>query len=456
MQNRKYQSDAANAVCEHWSRGIRRVVLVSPTGSGKTHMGKMLVEMHGGSTLWVVHRDELVVQAEERVPGVTVCTIQGLVSRQDWPEAQLVVFDEAHHMAAAEWSQIVDHYPEAQFLGLTATPERADGLSLGGLFQELVLAVQPSQLLRDGYLVPCRVFQPPQSIRSRQLALCPVEAYKRHADEGRAFVYVSSVKQAHSMAAKFCEAGIPAAAIEANTKREVRRRYVEMFKDGRLQVLTNAHCLTEGVDVPGANVCILARNVSHPSMYLQIVGRVLRAAKDKTMATLIDLVGASSQHGLPLEDRGYSLHGDAIKRSVSESLTVCLHCGYTYISRPHCPGCGKSTPKKVERKPQMLSLILRELWAGKETPAHAKREELDSLRWVAKMENKRIEYVIKRYRDLFGENPPADAFDEDDKQRALESWRAEGRRLGRKIGYAAVRFNQAFGHWPNENRRFTR
>jgi DNA repair protein RadD len=330
VESRRYQNRAARTVETAWAEGIRSVLLVAPTGSGKTRMGDMLVSSR--RTLWVAHRRELVTQALGRLretrgssgvgavmPGepesplapVQCGTVQSLVARGRRFDVDLVVLDEAHHYLAEEWRALVDAYPKAKFLGLTATPERKDGEPLGDIFQRLVVAASYSELLTDGFLVPTRVYQPPKNL-GNDLALAPLDAWAKYAEGSRTFVFSQLVATAYSTAQQFRDHGVIAQTIEAETALRERKETLEGFRSGRIRVVTNVYALTEGVDVPEARAVVLARSFGHVGGYLQVVGRVLRPAAGKPDAIVIDLCGATIRHGLPTQDRIYSLSGRAI------------------------------------------------------------------------------------------------------------------------------------------------
>jgi DNA repair protein RadD len=326
-----HQPRALAEVRGHWTGGVRAVCLVAPTGAGKTRMGEDAVADFG-AVVWLAHRRELVKQTAERLrrrfgreavgvimPGehpsprarIQVATVQALLGRELRPRADVLVLDEAHHYVAAEWVQVVAAYPDAKVLGLTATPERADGEPLGDVFGALVVAASYSELIAAGCLVPCRVHRPAEKL-GNDLAQPTIEAYRKYSEGSRAFVFCARVEIAYAEAQTFRDHGIPAGTIEAMTPKAERDELLERFRRGTLKVLTNVNTMTEGVDVPEARCCILAKGFGHVGQYLQAVGRVLRAAKGKSDAILIDLTGTSLDHGLPTDDRSYSLSGRAI------------------------------------------------------------------------------------------------------------------------------------------------
>lgn len=466
---RPYQLAALQQVDAAHQAGHRAVCLVSPTGSGKTIMGVQYVVERGGTALWLVHRVELLRQSAAALAAVLpahtvgiiaphhdasphapiqVATVQTLLARDQRPTAATVVLDEAHHYVAEDWSAVNAAYPDATCLGLTATPQRRDGRPLGDLFTALVVAARYPDLVAAGHLVPCRVFQPTESIVSG-VAQHPLAAYQRYGDGGRAFIFCQSIDHAELVAADFTAAGVTAACVSQRTKKNERRERLDAFRSGALRVLTNVYALTEGVDVPSASVCILARPVTHEGPYLQMVGRVLRPAPDKSRATVIDLCGATLAHGLPTEDRDYSLDGQGITRVSADPVRQCTICGAVFAGQPTtCPACG-STLKRDTPPVRIYSLELREAYQGQATPDDHKHREYQRLLGIARSRDWSVDWVVKEYRLLFSEAPPwLVDLPVDEKRRYFDRLVVMGRERGHKPGFPLARYHATFGTWP--------
>lgn len=442
---RPYQQRAVEAVFAE--RG--HVCLVAPTGSGKTRMGVEILAQLADRAVWVVHRRELLQQAEAVLDAagllhrVTPITVQS----SDRPTASVVLLDEAHHYAASDWSAIADTYADAWRIGLTATPERSDGRALGDLFDRLVIAADYSDLIGDGHLVPCRVLRPESGI-DRGLAADPLDAYLRHAEGRSGFLFCSRIDEARDLAARFTAAGIPAAAVDAETGSDERDAAIGGLRNGSLRLLTNVYALTEGVDVPHASVCLLARGVGHVSPYLQMVGRVLRAAPGKTDALLIDLPGVSHIHGMPTEDRLYSLDGQGI-RPAAASVTTCMMCGASYETGPlACPECGFQKPAEDWQPMRIYNAELREVYLGAATSDDAKLREYVRLRAVASAKGWSLDWVAREYRRLFGCAPSFYDVTIEERRAYLARMREHAAERGFKPGFAAARYKNLFGEWP--------
>jgi hypothetical protein len=312
----------------------------------------------------------------------------------------------------------------------------------------MVVAAQYSELLADGNLVPCRVYQPPTQL-GNDLAMDPLVAYQRYAQGERAFCFMGTVEQCYTQRDRFREAGIPSDVVEAKSKHQDRKRSLDQFKAGAVRVLFNVYALTEGVDVPAARACILARNCEHVGMYLQIAGRILRPAPGKPDALLIDLTGSTLRHGMPTEDRIYSLDGEGIKRTSAVPARQCLQCGAVVPAYQRiCPECGHEPPAAELKLPTIYDLELREVYAGPATPGDAKQREYKRLRELGRERGWNLYFVQKEYSKLFGEAPVLVDATENERARELARLLKVVADRGYKPGYAAHRFNQMFGTWP--------
>lgn len=415
MDLRDYQQRAVEGVRAHWAARTRAVCLVAPTGAGKTRMGEELVDAE--PTLWVAHRREIISQTAKRLrhrfgrvavgiimPGeyetpkarVQVATIQTLLARGSLPPAKRIVLDEAHHYAAEEWRPLEQRYPKARVVGLTATPERGDGEPLGDIFSEIVVAASYSELLAGAYLVPARVYRPETSL-GNDLAQDPIEAWLKYSEGSRAFVFCGRVADAHAWAKRFRDVGVLAGVIEATTATREREDLLGRFARGQLTVIVNVNTMTEGVDVPEARTIILGRQFGHVGAYLQAVGRGLRPAKGKPDMILIDLVGASCRHGLPTDDRAYSLLGRPISGEAP---------GH---------GGGGHADYSQEVKGAELRMVARGSLPDEATPTQVKasrvdeaerRSEFERLLAAAKANRMPSGFAVSAYKSRFGEWPP--------------------------------------------------
>jgi superfamily II DNA or RNA helicase len=364
-------------VRDAYREGARRVVLVIPTGGGKTRIASRVVRLtvdRNRRALWIAHRTELIDQACETLgklgldvgaisagsrrperpsAPVQVASVQTLLARTKRPAADLIVWDEAHHCceAAEEWSSLLAAYPDVRVLGLTATPERSDGRGLAPLFDALVVGATVRQLTAAGYLVPCEVVRPTRwlkhgKVKGNPLAWEPLAAYRANTPGESCILFASSIDEAERYAAEFTHADFRAISVSQRTSAVERAASIDAFKRGSIKVLCNVYVFTEGTDMPNASVCLMARGASTVGTVLQMVGRVLRPSPGKKVATWIDLQGVSHLHGMPEDERLFSLHESRAIRLAGDS--VCPMCRAP-MEAPPCSACGYN-PSAFDRE----------------------------------------------------------------------------------------------------------
>lgn len=467
MEERPYQEITVRKA--EWAlRGGKRTLIVAPTGAGKTCIGAMLARRDPGRVGWLTHTKDLIEQTSDKLRSygldvgivaagrdprpfarVQVASIQTLVERETELAVDMLVLDECHHFLAIEWRAAMERCQARRLLGLTATPERGDGRALGDIFDELIVAAHYSELIHAGYLVPLRVLRPARELE-RGLARKVIQAYQENGEARPGFAFVRSIKEANERAEEACAAGIPSAVVEAGTSVEERRTRLGGLRVGDLRLLWNVHALTEGVDVPSASLCAIARNMGHVSVMLQAAGRVLRAHPGKTDALMLDLPGITHRHGLPTEDREYSLHGQGIRRTEKGmSLRLCVFCGMTSESGGPCPRCGVTAEPKKTRAMKIYNEELRAVFAGGSTPDWAMRAELDRLRVFARSRGYELGWVAKQYELLFGKKPVfGDVADSDEKRAQYEKLVIQARAMGYHVGWASHRYKVQFGTFP--------
>jgi superfamily II DNA or RNA helicase len=336
---------------------------------------------------------------------------------------------------------LVQAYPDAIILGLTATPCRTDGRGLGNVFQTLIQGPSVAELIRSGHPVPPKIYAPmrpdlsgisvargdyvesqlAQRMNTAQLVGDIVEHWHR-LGEGRPTV-VFTVTVAHSLHLRneFRRSGVLAEHIDGSTPVEERKSILARFAIGSVDIICNCAVLTEGWDRPEASCLILARPTRSLGLYSQIIGRILRPAPGKTDALILYHSGAVFAHGFPDDEIAWTLRTDQRAENVSQAkrgtdphtpaLTTCPECfGVRFEGKP-CTLCGwhpVRVPKPIEIVDGELGEVLRD------RTVHVSPRD-----------------TLTFYRELLG-------------------ILAEKRRRNPTVkeGWAAYKFKEKFGHWP--------
>ena len=391
---RDYQIDVLDRARGRLRAGLRRGIIQGQTGSGKTVIGGELCRAalsKGSRVLVLADRRRLIHQFAGTLDGfglrcgiimagetgatrepVVLASRDTLASwaanpDREIPAADVVITDEAHKSAGATYSSLLALFPRAVHIGLTATPARNDGKSLGDFFQFLECTVSSSQLVREGWLVKPEVYAPVELAARRKkgegkgLAGDPVSHWKRHADGLPTIAFASRVAESLALCERFDAAGIPAEHIDASADDAEREAKFKRLQSGRTMVLCSVKLLIEGVDIPEVSAAILWSPFGSVIEYMQAVGRIMRPAPGKKRAVVLDHAGAAGVHGLPGEDVEWSLdlastvgsrRNEAIEAGRKEATVYCKACGVAFTGLPACPACGKPVPR-AERKRTM-------------------------------------------------------------------------------------------------------
>ncbi len=382
---REYQTDTLNDV-RTALRSHRRVLLQSPTGSGKSVMiaHMMRTSAQRGMRSWLIcHRRELIDQLSEHLWSVgvshgiiaagkshthdpiQVASVQTLVRRLDkLPPPALLAIDEAHHATASTYRKIVEHCDRSWIVGLSATPQRTSGEGLDDIFDALVHGPTVSDLTSQGFLSPYRIIAPAKPIdlsgvHSRmgdyvkseleavvdqtELTGSAVAHYKKFVAPHTCLVYCVSRAHAHHVNDAYLAAGIDSAYVAGDTPGPERTALVAGFKRGRPKVIVSINLFGEGLDAPGLRAVQLLRPTKSLILHLQQVGRALRIEEGKENAIILDHCGNSWIHGLPDDERDWSLEGRKKKDSdeSAPSLRHCPECFSIYRAiLGACPLCG--------------------------------------------------------------------------------------------------------------------
>lgn len=410
MNLRPYQQDIIRDTRALMSQGVRSILIQSPTGSGKTLLTAHMLHTAAGrgmASFFVVHRRELIKQStiafaeeglrhgiiaagfpEDRRHLVQIASVQTLARRYlRYRTPTLVVWDECHHLAAGTWSKLFSNFSSAFHIGLSATPQRLDGQGLGKFFKQMVCGPSVENLIKGGYLSDYRLYAPSKVnldgvhtrmgdyVQSEVTSIIDkpgitgdvIAHYKKLCAGKRAVVFCVSVAHSKHVVEQFNLAGIKAAHVDGETAQEERDATIKGFRDGHISLLSNVELFGEGFDVPSIEATILLRPSQSLALYLQQVGRGLRPAPGKAQAIILDHVGNCERHGLPDEDRSWSLDGhrdNGKKKAGSSSVRVCPKCfACQFSGRPACQFCSfvfEKSPREIDQKEGELSEIDKE------------------------------------------------------------------------------------------------
>ena len=342
-----YQEDMKERI-EKALRLHRSVMAQMPTGTGKTYLLTAVIDSFVSNNpmekVWIVaHRRELVSQIDETVrkfhsysasntstllSSVKAVSIQWLSKHYDEIEEEpgMIVIDEAHHALAKTYKEMWERFPNAKFLGLTATPCRLNGKGFTDLFDVLVQSWSVPEFISKGRLATYDFV----SIKSDSMTQRLIDSLQKRGADGdyqnkemdmllnkkpsierlyrsleefgkdrKGIVYAINISHAQKITKLYQEHGVKAIAIDSKTPATERQQDIDAFKKGDIQVLVNVDIFSEGFDCPDVEFVQLARPTLSLAKYLQMVGRGLRVAKGKKNCVIIDNVGLYRVFGLP-------------------------------------------------------------------------------------------------------------------------------------------------------------
>lgn len=344
MELRPYQAEAKAAVFEQWDKGTLKTLLVLPTGCGKTIVFAKVAEdcvRQGYRVLILAHRGELLEQAADKIKKstnlgcatekaeqtclgswfrITVGSVQSMqrekrLSQFSEDYFNVIIIDEAHHCISDGYQKVLQHFPSAKVLGVTATPDRGDMRNLGEFFESLAYEYTLPKAIREGYLSPIKAMTIPLqldlsgvSIQSGDFkagdiatALDPylhqiADEMMKYCRDRKTVVFLPLVKTSQKFKEILNEKGFKAA--EVNGESKDRAEVLETFDKGEYNVLCNSMLLTEGWDCPSVDCVIVLRPTKVRSLYSQMVGRGTRLCEGKSHLLLLDFLWHTERHEL--------------------------------------------------------------------------------------------------------------------------------------------------------------
>lgn len=346
MELRPYQKEAKEAIFEQWDSGVLKTLLVLPTGCGKTVVFAKVTEecvRKGDRVLILAHRGELLDQAADKLMKTTglgcalekaesscqgswfrvvVGSVQTLMREKrlgGFPADYFntIIIDEAHHCISDSYQRVLQHFPEAQVLGVTATPDRGDMRNLGVYFESLAYEYTLPKAIKEGYLSPIKALTIPLKIDMSSVsvqagdfkaseigtALDPylegiAQEMQKYCMDKKTVVFLPLVKTSQKFRDLLNAYGFQAA--EVNGDSQDRAEILQDFDTGKYNVLCNSMLLTEGWDCPSVDCIVVLRPTKVRSLYCQMVGRGTRLSPDtgKDHLLLLDFLWHTERHEL--------------------------------------------------------------------------------------------------------------------------------------------------------------
>ena len=346
MELRPYQQQAKDAIFSEWENGIKKTLLVLPTGCGKTIVFAKVAEecVKGGSRVLILaHRGELLDQAADKIGKSTglgcatekaeqtclgswfrivVGSVQSMMREKrlnQFPNDYFntIIIDEAHHCISDSYQKVLRHFPDAEVLGVTATPDRGDMQNLGTVFESLAYEYTLPKAIKEGYLSPIKAVTIPLKIDMSAVgvqagdfksgdiatALDPylesiAEEMEKYCSNKKTVVFLPLVKTSQKFRDILNNHGFKAAEVNGDSKD--RAEILEAFDKDQYNVLCNSMLLTEGWDCPSVDCIVVLRPTKVRSLYCQMVGRGTRLSPEtnKDHLLLLDFLWHTERHGL--------------------------------------------------------------------------------------------------------------------------------------------------------------
>ena len=346
MELRPYQQQAKDAIFSEWENGIKKTLLVLPTGCGKTIVFAKVAEecVKGGSRVLILaHRGELLDQAADKIGKSTglgcatekaeqtclgswfrivVGSVQSMMREKRLNQftndyLNTIIIDEAHHCISDSYQKVLRHFPDAEVLGVTATPDRGDMQNLGTVFESLAYEYTLPKAIKEGYLSPIKAVTIPLKIDMSAVgvqagdfksgdiatALDPylesiAEEMEKYCSNKKTVVFLPLVKTSQKFRDILNNHGFKAAEVNGDSKD--RAEILEAFDKDQYNVLCNSMLLTEGWDCPSVDCIVVLRPTKVRSLYCQMVGRGTRLSPEtnKDHLLLLDFLWHTERHEL--------------------------------------------------------------------------------------------------------------------------------------------------------------
>ena len=451
MNLRDYQRDAVDGLLASTNNTGARVILCLPTGSGKTLVATTVIQRfasQGKQSLFVVDRRSLITQTKEKFekadltvgilagastsipkdPEVVVASIQSIRARQTYGiEPDLVLIDEVHILHKSHIDLLLD-LKETPCIGMSATPLNP---ALSDHFDELLIGPTTVELVEQGHLVPCDIYAPSSYVMQRKLASLNVVAgdyqkkglgalmdskglvgdvvrtWKKLGKDKPTLCFCVNVQHSKNIVNAFKTAGVPAAHIDHKTSDEQRLQVFQRFALGKIKVVSSCLTIGIGVDLPEAEVAILARPTLSKMLHIQQVGRILRPAFNKTVAILLDHASNTLLHGAPTDFVVTEIpEKEKVSKKKEHVYRACYLCD-TVLQKnaTECYRCGAHQPKKNQRMMEVHSEEGELVSLRPETESEEKARWLSELTTVGVNREYSPKWASVQYTQKFNQRP---------------------------------------------------
>lgn len=390
IELRPYQQQLINDIRASLRGGNNSVVAVLGCGGGKSVIQGSIAKQatdKGNMVLFLVHRKELCQQIANTFKSLGVdmslCDVSMVqtVSRRlgKLPDYDLIITDECHHSTSNTYRKIYDYYSNVTRLGFTATPIRLNKGGLGEVYTDLITSVSTKWLIDNHYLAPYKYYsvkladtsglhtvagefkqdEVAELMESKEIYGDTVKQWKRLAEGKKTIVYCASVEAAKKTAEQFSAKGYNSIAIDGKTPQNERGEAMERFRQGEITILCNCELFGEGLDVPDCECVVLLRPTQSLTLFIQQSMRSMRHMPNKT-AIIIDHVGNCYRHGLPDDEREWSLEPKHKQENIVK-IRECKNCFAVYPpTKPKCPYCGAEATteiRKTDKKTVEVDLV---------------------------------------------------------------------------------------------------
>lgn len=423
---RDYQEKVIHDLRNVYRQGAQSPIVVMATGAGKTYTACYMCKSavaRGNRVLILVHKDDLIRQFSKSLADVGIP--HGIISPNFTPDFfapvqvasvfslkpemfeafDFIIIDECHHGTAGSWRKAVNLYPTARRLGLTASPQRTDeqglGIEYGGIFDCIVEGPQLRELMDRGVLCDYQYYAP-TNIDQGQRAAGALHWWLQICPGVPTIGFCVDIEDAKRLAQAWRDAGFRAEHIEGKMDSDYRAELLQKLATGEIHLLASCLTITEGTDVPEVQCAILMKHSQSLSYFMQATGRLFRKSPGKEWAYVIDLVNLVGTHGLPCDERHWSLDGKSTGGSNNgagaKKIRTCDSCFrpfYMPQSR-RCPHCGFEQPlnsKEIKEIEAELVRIEREAKRKKEEEEKwekvRERANTDTLEGLLEIEKKK-------------------------------------------------------------------